>query len=87
MSELSFQIPLREFQGLRLINLANNHISSLGFLNGCKNVIEVNIAENNIRNWEEEIFLPKLKILVLDGNPLESTKGIGQLENLELLSL
>jgi Leucine-rich repeat (LRR) protein len=87
MTEFSFQIPLREFLGLRLINLANNHISSFGFLNGCKNVIEVNLAKNSIRNLEVEISLPKLKILVLDGNPLESTNGIGQLENLELLSL
>ncbi len=67
--------------------MAYNDIQSVGFLDGCKNVVEINLQGNMIKSLEDKFEVPKLKILILDENPLETVEGVSQAKQLQLLSL
>lgn len=62
---------IRELRNLEDINLRSNSLEDLGFLNGHEHLGELNLSDNKLDRFPQELFyLPAISRIYLSGNPI-----------------
>ena len=80
-------LPLHYLFHLKRLNIANNNLYSLEYLDKCLNLEVIFLENNNISDIGKLKSLTELKILDLGNNPLDNINELDELKHIEYIFL